>query len=284
MSIDIKAVYPDINPDDRIVFIGLDPRETMAYMVAKHSIEKRSPKVKVLPLYAKSLRQAGLYTRSMLVNGITGQFTDTREQRPHSVEFSFTRFLVPHIARMLGVKGWVIFADCDFLFRFDINTLFDELENNAKDSPLALVKHDFKPTTEVKMDGVLQRPYNMKLWSAFMCFNTQHTGLDSLTPAFVNEATGMQLHQFEWLYNSDKGTSIDSIYGLPENYQFIPGHSINSNNYIRAIGPLIIHYTERAPWFSGEMRITPNAEEWWDEVEEMKRTIVSTPKYTRFWE
>ena len=160
----LREMFPGVNPNDRVVFIGMDPRETMAYMVAKHSIEARSPGVKVFPLYAKALRQAGVYTRPMMVEGTTGQFIDLTENRPHSVEFSFTRFLVPFISRKLGLKKWAMFCDCDFLFRFNVNDLFEKLEQT--DYPVALVKHNFKPTVAVKMDGCAQKDYNMKLWTA----------------------------------------------------------------------------------------------------------------------
>lgn len=287
-----KALYPNVSPNDKVIFIGVDPRETMAYLIAKHSIEARAKNIKVLPLYAKDLRKAGFYTRPMMVEGTTGQFIDVIEDRPHSVEFSFTRFLVPFIARCLGIKGWVMFADCDFLFRTNLNYLFDDLSQlrTSADSftidepPLALVKHKFESTTKTKMDGCLQRDYGMKLWTAFMCFNVNHSMLDKLVPEYVNSAAGMDLHQFDWLKYPSGEWGIDSIYGLPENYQTIPGHSRANHNWDSKLPPMIIHYTEKAPWFSGDNRNTTFSEEWWDEVEDWKTTIAATPRYTRIWE
>lgn len=270
----LKELYPGINPSDRVIFIGIDTRETMAYLVAKHSIEKRSPGVKVLPLYTKSLRQVGVYSRPTLIEGNTGQYIDVTENRPHSVDFSFTRFLVPYIARQLGLTGYVMFADCDFLFRCDMNHLFDELNTNYRDRPLAVVKHNFGTTTEVKMDGCLQLKYSKKLWSAFMCFNMQSPEVDVLTPEVVNKVDGMYLHGFKWL------ASEDSIVGLPEVYQYIPDHSEKNTDQV----PKIIHYTERAPWFHGEMSKTSWSHSWWSEVEDWKKSVVATPRYTRLWE
>ena len=125
----LKKLYPGVLPDDRVIFLGFDPRETIAYQIAKFSIQQRSPGVKVFPLYTKDLRQAGIYDRPMRVDGQTGQFIDERENRPHSVDFSFTRFLVPYISRQLGIRNWSLFADCDFLFLEDLNVLFDQLQN-----------------------------------------------------------------------------------------------------------------------------------------------------------
>lgn len=271
----LKELYPNVLPWDNVVFIGFDPRETIAYMVAKHSIERLSPNVKVFPLYSRDLKKAGIYNRPMIIDN-TGQFKDVREDRPQSVDFSFTRFLVPRIARYLGIKGYVIFCDCDFLFKFNLNDLFRELNEQHTDSPLALVKHNFRPTTEIKMDGVSQLPYSMKLWSAFMCFNTNHPDLDSLHEDIVNHTTGLYLHKFAWLKD------VNSIIGLSEAYQYIPGHS--NNNISSDEEPKIIHYTEKAPWFHGDMAITENSEDWWSEVAAMKNTISTTSRYTRFWE
>ena len=271
----IKGLYPNINPEDNVVFIGLDTRETMAYLVAKHSIERLSPGVKVLPLYTKDLRQAGIYSRTMITEGTTGQYIDELEDRPHSVDFSFTRFLVPHIARELGIKGYTIFCDCDFLFTQDLNPLFSYLNTIFIDAPLAVVKHKFPTYTVNKMDGCSQVSYNNKLWSAFMCFNTQHKDLDSLTPCLVNKASGMNLHQFGWL-NGGEG----NIVALPERFQFIPGHSQPELNL-----PFVIHYTEKAPWFVGANNTKGDiySDLWWDEVELWKQTVSKTPRGSVLW-
>lgn len=270
----LKEMFPGVKPEDNVVFIGLDTRETMAYLVAKYSIERRSPGVKVFPLYTKALRQIGLYSRPTLIEGSTGQYVDVLETRPHSVDFSFTRFLVPTIARALGLKGYVVFADCDFLFRTDLNSLFDILNKDYVANPVAVVKHQFPTYTEVKMDGCLQLKYEKKLWSAFMCFNTQHYLLDSLSAESVNQMPGIYLHTFKWLPDES------AIVGLPEEYQFIPDHSEDNTDK----PPKIIHYTEKAPWFSGPNRSCSWSGMWWDELELWKQWVASTPRLTRIWE
>ena len=270
----VKALFPDVTPLTRCVFIGFDPRETMAYMVAKASIERRSPNIKVFPLYAKALRQAGLYTREMKVEGPTGQFVDSLDGRPHSVEFSFSRFLVPLIGKILGLKTWSLFIDCDFLILENLNAIWDQLEHLYKDKKVAVVKHEFNSTLTTKMDGCSQKVYDRKLWSAAMFFNNTkeiHLGFDE-----VNTKSGAWLHGLEWV--KDK-----NIVGLPEEYQFVPGHS---DERVSGTKPItMVHFTEKAPWFHDEfVDKTYYGDLWWRELEELKNTISKTPKYTRFWE
>lgn len=272
----VKELFPGVEERDRIVFIGFDSRETTAYQVLKFSIMKTSPGVKVFPLYARDLRQAGLYSRPMLVSGNSGQFIDTTENRPHSVEFSFTRFLVPQICRILGHKGWALFMDCDMLVTQDLNDVFRKLEQSGGAFPLAVVKHNFKPEKTIKMDGVSQLAYNRKLWSAVMFFNNFHYKNEILTSDRVNTAEGMYLHNFHWLPGSDEDTMI----GLDENYQFIPGHS-NTN---LATTPCIIHYTEKAPWFKGEFEEKGYyADIWWEYSMKYRESLGGTAKYTKWW-
>lgn len=274
----IKALYPDVTPYSRVVFIGFDPRETMAYCIAKFSIEKRNPNIKVYPLYAKALRQAGLYTRETKVEGTTGQFIDSLDGRPHSVEFSFTRFLVPTIAKILGLKTWCLFIDCDFLCLDNLNTIWDQLDVICKDKSVACVKHDFTPTMSIKMDGVKQLAYNKKLWSAMMFFNPNNC---NLTAKQVNTLSGKDLHSFSWLGKTEDKIN-QSIISLPEGYQFVPGHSdprVSKDNVV------FVHFTEKAPWFHNTFIDDSYwAELWWREVEEFKKAIYKRPKYNRFWE
>jgi len=86
------------------VFIGYDSREDIAYRVCRESILKHSSlPVRIIPIKQDELRADGLYTREI--------------DPLSSTEFSFTRFLVPHLMRY---EGWAVFMDCDFLLRHDI--------------------------------------------------------------------------------------------------------------------------------------------------------------------
>ena len=76
---------------DMKVFVGWDSREDIAYQVAKHSIQKHNPDVKVYPLKLPTLKELGVYTRDV----------DAKA----STEFTFSRFFVPMLT---GYKGWGI--------------------------------------------------------------------------------------------------------------------------------------------------------------------------------
>ena len=51
-----------------------------------------------------------------------------RERDPkQSTDFSFSRFLVPHL---MNFKGWAIFMDCDMLCQDDISELWSQKDEN----------------------------------------------------------------------------------------------------------------------------------------------------------
>lgn len=79
------------------VFIGFDPRETVAWHVLTHSILARSSQpVSFVPLALNNLE--GLLWRER--NAL------------QSTEFSFSRFLAPYLS---DYQGWSLFMDCDML-------------------------------------------------------------------------------------------------------------------------------------------------------------------------
>lgn len=254
----IRSLYFNkykIKQGDRVIFVGYDAKENIAYQVLKHSLES-SNNVTVVPLVTNELRKAGLFERSESVAARTGQRYDTvGSATPFSTDFSFTRFLVPTIARMLGLSGWVVFMDCDFLNVGNLQDLYEELDTFAG-AKLAVVKHDFISSVKVKMDGVLQTNYAKKLWSSLMCFNLD-TNVDTfIDPLLVNRHTGKFLHQFEWFPHTDT-----DIVGLDEAYNFVPFHSEKRTTR----EPVLLHFTEKAPWFYGENSMEGDAYSnyWW---------------------
>ena len=69
----------------------------------------------------------------------------TRERNSlQSTEFSFSRFLVPHLC---NYEGWAIFMDCDMMVVDDIKNLW-----NLRDNKYAVmcVKHQHKPKEDIK--------------------------------------------------------------------------------------------------------------------------------------
>ncbi len=158
------------------IYIGFDPRETIAYHVFAHSIMARASRpVSIAPLMLNQL----------------GQVFNRPRHALQSTDFSFTRFLVPHLS---DYQGWSIFFDCDMLMLDDVAALWD-----ARDDRYAVqvVKHSHVPTETTKFLGAPQTKYDKKNWSSVILFNNARCR--ALTPEYVNTASGLELHQFKWL-------------------------------------------------------------------------------------
>ncbi len=197
------------------IYMGYDSREQDAYDVAE-----RSTGTKVLPLIQSDLRAQGMYSRPV--------------DDMASTEFSFTRFLVPHLN---GYEGWALFVDCDVLFLESPRELF-----NLADDKYAVqcVKHDYVPASKTKMDGKVQHLYPRKNWSSVMLFNCAHLSNRVLTPELVNSATGSFLHQMKWLKDEEIGE-------LPKEWNWLVGWYREPEDG----HPKLLHYTEGGPWFKG---------------------------------
>lgn len=200
------------------VFVGYDSREQIAYEVCEYSILKHNKNAVVVPLKQDELRQANVYWREL--------------DPLSSTEFTFTRFLVPHLT---DYKGWAIFVDCDFIFECNI----DEIVAAANDKyAVMVVKHDYTPPEGEKMDGKKQLPYPRKNWSSMILWNCGHPSNKKLTPELVNSETGQFLHRFQWLRD-------DEIGELSHEYNWLVGHYKEPKDG----SPKAIHYTLGGPWF-----------------------------------
>ncbi|BAF21368.1 protein CDI [Oryza sativa Japonica Group] len=206
------------------VFVGYDSREDIAYRVCRRSLLQRSSvPVAVIPIVQQELRSAGLYWR---------------ERGPtESTEFSFTRFLTPHLA---GYRGWALFVDCDFLFVADVA----ELARMADPRYAVLcVHHDYAPKEATKMDGAVQTVYPRKNWSSMVLFNCAHPkNRAALTPEAVSTQSGAYLHRFMWLDDADIGE-------VPFVWNFLVGHNRVDPADTAGTAPRAIHYTSGGPWF-----------------------------------
>ena len=158
------------------VFIGFDTVETVSYHVLSHSIQARcSEPVSITPLMLTQL--SGLMTRE--------------HHNLQSTEFSFSRFLVPHLC---DYQGWALFMDCDMLVLDDMADLWKLRDDNFA---VQVVKHEHVPKETTKFLGQPQRKFEKKNWSSVMLFNNGKCR--ALTPDFVNTATGLELHRYQWL-------------------------------------------------------------------------------------
>jgi lipopolysaccharide biosynthesis glycosyltransferase len=207
------------------VFIGYDSREDIAFRVCESSIRKHSKiPIDVWPIRQQELRERNLYWRD--------------HDPLASTEFSFTRFLTPHLA---GYKGWVLFCDCDFFFRKDISGLRDYMD---PEKAIMVVKHEYNPPEKIKMDGKVQTQYTRKNWSSFMLINCEHPSVQALTPDVVNRQTGLYLHRFQWLDNKHIGE-------LPMTYNYLEGWHTKQD----CDDPIAVHFTRGGPWFKDYMQV-----------------------------
>ena len=218
------------------VFIGFDSKESVAFYTLAHSILRRSSvPVSITPVMRSQL--GPLYTRP---RGST-----------ESTEFSMTRFLVPYLS---GYRGWSIFMDCDMLCRADIAALAAEMERQP-DKTVLVRKHDYVPRTERKFLNQVQTKYPRKNWSSLMLLNNDRCR--RLTPAYVNSASGLELHRFAW-------TDDDAIGDLPREWNWLVGEYDDSPE------AKLVHYTLGGPWFA-EYRGCDYAAEWFAEFESMRQ-------------
>lgn len=198
------------------VFVGFDRRETVAYHTLCHSIlDKASEPVSFTPVKYSHIK--GIYHRPW--------------HPKQSTSFSITRFLVPWLS---GYQGYSIFMDCDMLCRGDIAELW-ALRDSSK--AVQVVKHDYTPATSVKFLGHEQTAYTKKNWSSVMILN--NAKCRNLTPEYVNNAGGLDLHQFKWCEESDVGA-------LPMAWNHLVGELPHDP------GAKLVHYTLGGPYFGYE--------------------------------
>tara|TARA_Y100000310_G_scaffold334512_1_gene414485 strand:- start:49 stop:795 length:747 start_codon:yes stop_codon:yes gene_type:complete len=240
-----------------IIYIGYDPAEHDAYIVARHTIEKHaSGPVVIKPLVQPELRHMGLYSRTHTVDA-NGDVIDSQDMKPFSTQFTFTRFLVPFLT---GRHGWAIFMDCDMMIREDIYKLWD-----LRDDKYAVmcVKHQHVPDDGRKMFNQVQTRYSRKNWSSVMMINCGHERHRDLSLGDVNTRSGSWLHNFSWC----NGEAEKYIGEIPEAWNWLDGHSSSD------IDPSNVHMTRGGPWIP-EWQEVAFADEWrvyFDEIEQADR-------------
>lgn len=207
------------------VFIGYDPREAIAYHVCANSIIRQSSEpVSLHPLALNLLK-------------------DYKEKhKDGSNHFIYSRFLVPHL---MNYTGWAIFMDGDMILRTDIKELWD-LRDDSK--AVMVVHHDYKTRMTEKYLGAKNENYPRKNWSSVILWNCNHPANRVVTPDFVQNATGAQVHRFTWLDDNLIGELGKEWNWLPDEF------GANSN-------AKLLHYTLGTPSFH-EFATTPMGEEW----------------------
>lgn len=210
------------------IFIGYDRKQHEASRVCEYSIRKhlKHPDLfDIQHLKVDELREQGLY------------YNDTRKA---STEFSYTRFLVPHLC---DYKGLALFVDSDFIFTTDLQVLFEKIERSdeALDRSVWVTQHaPYTPKQDTKFYGEKQEALPMKNWSSLMLFDCAHRDCKQLNPMNVNNRSAQWLHRFEW-------TRILRMGHIPFMWNWLVGeYEIDPEDGLPL--PWGIHYTNGGPF------------------------------------
>ena len=131
----------------------------------------------IIKLDQHALRAAGLYRRAWSISPDNKkQKVDLSDGKPFSTDFSFTRFLIPHLNQY---DGYAIFMDCDMMVRSDIMEVFNRYSDDVH--AVSCVWHKYQPNNETKMDNQIQESYSMTNWSSFLLWNCGHKANLNLT-------------------------------------------------------------------------------------------------------
>ena len=207
------------------IFIGYDPREAVAYHVCANSLIRHSSQpISISPLALNILQD----------------YKETHTDG--SNHFIYSRFLVPHL---MQYKGWAIFMDGDMLLRSDVAELWN-LRDETK--AIMVVKHDYKTKKLEKYLGSKNEDYPRKNWSSVILWNCEHPANQVVTPSFVQNSTGAEVHRFTWLDD-------DLIGEIPKEWNWLP------DEYGPNTQAKLLHYTLGTPSFH-DFATTPMSDEW----------------------
>lgn len=219
------------------IFIGYEPSQDIAYAVLKYSLEVHSS----TPLDVRPLRLDEL-TR------VTGF------ERPHdplqSTEFTYTRFLIPHLC---NYEGRALYMDCDMLCFGDIAAIGSLDLSKAW---LRVVKQAQAVTSSTKMGGKTQTTYPRKNWSSLMLLNCAR--LTCWTKEAVETQTGAWLHRFSAIPD-------ECIGDLPAEWNVLDRYDDTTR---------VIHYTEGGPWLPA-CEDHPYGQKWFEYRYRYRRDLVN---------
>lgn len=172
--------------------------------------------------------------------------------------FSKARFLAPFL---FGYAGYCVFLDgADMLALADIKELWEQRDLR---SAVQVVKHSYTPRNKRKYIGTDMEAdneaYPRKQWSSVILWHNSYAAHRRLTPEFINDTPGSELHRFDWIPD-------DRIGELDPRWNYL----VDEDNQAKA--PSLIHYTNGIPAFnaysSGEY-----ADEWKRAYTDMSRGL-----------
>tara|TARA_B100001248_G_C27289606_1_gene411804 strand:- start:482 stop:946 length:465 start_codon:yes stop_codon:yes gene_type:complete len=132
--------------------------------------------------------------------------------------------------------------DCDMLCNCDIKELWDQRDESYS---LMCVKHEHIPNETIKFQGEVQSSYPKKNWSSLILFNNNEC--KALTPNYVNTASGLDLHRFNWLKNEREIGEINKDWNFLLEVQ---GKDLNPDFSAKKL----VHWTLGGPWFKDQRR------------------------------
>ena len=199
------------------MFVGYDSDQTLASQVFAFSVVRRA-----------SVPVSVQYVMLSQMHGFYGRKRDPKQ----STEFAFSRFMVPYLCQY---TGFAIFADGDMLCLADIRELWEARNARHALQVVQRTHHNATPDGR-KFLGHEQTIYPRKNWSSVMLFNC--AACTALTPEYVQSASGLDLHRFTWLQDSE-------IAPLTAEWNHLVG--VDEPNP----GAKIVHYTLGMPFFHG---------------------------------
>lgn len=251
---------------NRMVYIGFDSREVDGYAVTRQSIEDnrrlRNPRrYDVQPIILHELQRQGLYRRQT-TKDVSGRLYDVVSQHQMSTEFAISRFFIPQMMNQTphhpgDGPRFALFMDSDMLVTCDLDEVFEYVDPAHA---VSVVKHDYQPASQVKMDNQVQSQYARKNWSSVILWNIDHPAHKALTLDLLHHAPGRDLHRFCWLKDEEIGA-------LPHRFNFLLGHDTMSDpNAEFEDFKGIIHFTEGLPSMGDQFNRGHIAAAWWNKL------------------
>jgi hypothetical protein len=236
----------EMKPEKLTIFIGFDPKESIAFHTLVHSITcHASQPVVIVPINLENLKSI---------------FWRDRDPK-QSNEFSFTRFLVPHL---MDYRGWALFMDCDMMMREDVFNIFHETAHEPGKA-VYVVKHDYEAKEGLKYLNTVQYAYPRKNWSSFVLWDCGHPSNRKVTKDWVNEATGLELHRFTWLADEEIGE-------LHVRWNWLVGDYVNPPADVANV-----HWTLGGPYFEGYEGVD-FSHEWFQMRDKMAHCLQLRPR------
>ena len=114
-------------------------------------------------------------------------------------------------------------------------------------------KHDYVPKSQTKFLNQVQTVYPKKNWSSFMLMNCKKCS--TLTPDYVNKASGLELHQFKWLESESLIGEVPLEWNwLADEYEY--KKDVNNIHTLKAVH--ILKHTKTAIMQIGGLTTTMN--------------------------